>query len=166
MNDKGRSEEELRAMAAVCEQRKEDSFQRSDTDGFVSQWASGLTAELYRTQADIRASGDMAEFTGLYEGNRRVKARIVSYHNKYTHRQDIKWVVADDDPVCKKRKWIPVGKNSRIQRELGLHEEKELAAAWAKMDGRGTGLSGTAWVATYRTGDKWGLDSIRLEDVS
>ena len=40
------------------------SRDESDTDGFLTQWASGLTRDLENTKADIKANGDKAKFTG------------------------------------------------------------------------------------------------------
>lgn len=140
----------MAAQAAAATQRKEDSFQRSDTDGCLSQWASGLSAELHEAQAEIARNDGMAEFTALFQGDRRVDAKLVSVYNRYTFHHESKWVVADSDPVAALRKWIPRGEKSRVQKQLGLHEAPEMAAAWAKFEGRGTGLSGQCWVQVYR----------------
>lgn len=52
----------LRAEAARHEADAAESFERCDTDGFVSQWASGLNAQLAREQADIEEAGGVATF--------------------------------------------------------------------------------------------------------
>lgn len=52
----------LRAEAAQHEADRAASFERCDTDGFVSQWASGMSAQLARAQAEIVENGGMAEF--------------------------------------------------------------------------------------------------------
>lgn len=49
--------EALREEAAANEQDAADSFDRCDTDGFVSQWASQQMAGLHRAQADIAEHG-------------------------------------------------------------------------------------------------------------
>lgn len=153
----GKTAEELKAMAGAERQEAEDSFQRCDTDGFLSQWANGLTAELYSRQAEIVKNNGKADFIGLYEGERRVKAREISVKNKFAPwTTDYVWLVDDSDPVATKRKFIPTGEKSRVQKSLGLSERKESDTAKAEITGRGTGLSGSAWVITVRTGDKWG----------
>lgn len=43
----------LRQMAADQTRKADESWERSDTDGFLSQWACNLTAQLYRVQADL-----------------------------------------------------------------------------------------------------------------
>jgi hypothetical protein len=45
----------------------QESWERSDTDGFMSQWASGLTAARERLQADIIEDGGRAMFPALFD---------------------------------------------------------------------------------------------------
>lgn len=72
------SADQLRKEAAEAEQRAFDSFERSDTDGFLSQWASGITAQLKRAQAEIEENGGVADFPALLdlEGN-EVPTRVI-----------------------------------------------------------------------------------------
>jgi len=145
---------EYRAEAAASLQEREDSFQRCDTDGFLTQWSCGLNADLARTRANIVEAGNTAIFLGLYDGEHRVRAREV-----FTQYGTYCWLLDDEEAARYGRKFLPMGENSRVQKKLGLREANESAPAWAKLDGHGTGLSGNAWVATFRTGDKWGSDA-------
>lgn len=152
--------EDYRKEARAAQQRRDDSWERSDTDGFVTQWACGLSASLANTRATILENDGKAEFTGLYEGTRRVVARTI--RTQYGSC----WLLHESEAeLISKRgsKFVPVGGNSRVQKKLGLRECLELAPAWAALDGEGTGLSGRAWVSTYRSGDKWGADAALLE---
>jgi hypothetical protein len=54
--------DEWRKMAAESRQRSADSFERSDTDGYVSQWASDLTGRLYSLAAEVAEQGNTWEF--------------------------------------------------------------------------------------------------------
>ncbi len=138
--------EELRAKAAECAERSEESFQRCDTDGFLSQWANDLTARLYRTQADLVDNGGVDEFLGLCKiaTGERVRAKIIR------GRFGPCWaIVGEDDKFT--GEFFPTGPRSRKQKAAGLCEKPEMAPAGAKIDGQGTGLSGSAWVAIYRT---------------
>jgi hypothetical protein len=151
-----KSAEDYRTEAKQALQRRQDSWERSDTDGFLTQWASGLSAQLASKKAEIVENGNKAEFAGLYEGTRRVMARIIQTQYGSC------WLLHDSEAdLMAKRgsRFVPTGDNSRIQKRLGLSQRFEMAPAWAKMDGRGTGLSGQAWVAVFRTGDKWGKDA-------
>lgn len=146
--------EEYEAESRQALQAREESFERSDTDGFLSQWAHGLTSALAQTKAAIVRAGGRSEFWGLYtQDGRRVAARVVE--SQY----GCSWLLREDEAEKVGRKFIPCGETSRIQKKLGLCEKREMAPAWAKYEGRGFGLSGSCWVATFRTGDKWGQDA-------
>lgn len=58
--------DELRAEAAAHEAEAHASFERCDTDGFLSQWASGLSASKARLQATIVENGGVADFLALF----------------------------------------------------------------------------------------------------
>jgi hypothetical protein len=150
-----RTAEELRADAARAEQSAIDSFERSDTDGFLSQWASGISARLYRAQADLLDKGGVSDFLGLFtEDGERVKARLVN--GQY----GLVWAVLDEQDNV--GVWVgypdqmeatdPPSKRTKMGK-LGLHMEWESAPAKAKIAANGTGLSGaaTAHVSVYRT---------------
>jgi hypothetical protein len=152
----------LRQMAADSEQRSRESWERSDTDGFLSQWANDISARMYRLQAEIADAGGKSTFTGLYYGDRRVKAKKIETRFGWC------WLLDGAEAAIFGRKFIPIAPYegvSRVQKNLGLHEALELAPAKAKIGGSGTGLSGcaNAFVEVVRTGDPWGLDSILQE---
>lgn len=74
--------DEWRAMARDRRRSEQESFDRSDTDGFLSQWASALTARLYDLCADVATQGGVWAFDALadtagnvIEGARYVKTR-------------------------------------------------------------------------------------------
>jgi hypothetical protein len=145
--------EQLRQEAKTLRSQAEESFQRCDTDGFLSQWALGLAAREREDQAIIAENGGMSEFVGLYEGDRRVAARLIDTAYGTC------WLLHDVEEAHFGRRFIPFNESSRIQKKLGLKERSEMAPARAKIVGTGRGLSGNAWVATVRIGDKWGLDA-------
>lgn len=181
MDNKDKAQE-LRQEAQAARDRAEESFRRSDTDGFVSQWASGLTAQLKERQAEIAENGGSI-FVGLYEGQRRVNAKII--HGKYGR----VWMLSDSEAERFGRRFVPLGQRiedtdddhvfirrelvegsgitaqlltkprlGKVQKELGLCQRHELAPAAAKIAGSGTGLSGNAWVEVFRIdeyGTKW-----------
>lgn len=161
--------EALRASAAKHEQDAADSFDRCDTDGFVSQWASGLNAQKDRIQASIVEAGGTAEFVGLFdrETGERVRARLVSVAG-YSYGTVRKWCVldADDQAVA----WVAAfkeGKNSKLFK-LGFEERMETATAVADIGGgSGRGLSGAASCYAYarRTDGGFGADAVVWKEV-
>ncbi len=69
---------EYRKMARGEEREREASWQRSDTDGFLSQWASGLTAQIYEACAEIADNQGKWKFKVLCDlTGAKVKARPI-----------------------------------------------------------------------------------------
>jgi hypothetical protein len=59
--------DEFRAMARASRKSSEDSFERSDTDGFLSQWASDTMARAYDLAATLAESNGRYDFEGLVD---------------------------------------------------------------------------------------------------
>lgn len=151
---------DYREMAKQSLKARADSFDRCDTDGFVSQYCDGLNAELNNRQADILERGGQWEFQGLYDGSRRLKAKLINTKFGYA------WLLHEDEEKLYGRKFIPCGQNSRVQKKLGLCELKETDEAWAKLDGgNATGFSGLSQlrVKVYRKNNNWGATAKLLK---
>jgi hypothetical protein len=73
------SGDEYRAMARQRSERAEESFERCDTDGFLSQWALNSHAEIYRKLAQLADNGGMADVLFLcdLETERILDAKVV-----------------------------------------------------------------------------------------
>jgi hypothetical protein len=139
---------DLRQKAAECERKREESFQRCDTDGFLTQWAHGLSAQKYRAQAEIEEAGGVSTFRGLYRRSdgKRVAAKLIA--GKFGPC----WAFCDSEGSFTGR-FIGDSKGtprSRLYKE-GFEVREETAPAKAIITGEGRGLSGTAWVAVIRT---------------
>lgn len=129
--------EELREMADKARQRGQESRERSDTDGFLSQWGSDRMAMAYDLAAKTAEDGWTAEFTGLYhrETDKRVKAKIVRVENTYSYQVESKWVVLDD---CNNAiHWLPAYKKTKSAKlwKLGFEERPETAKCTVEMIG-------------------------------
>jgi hypothetical protein len=61
-----RTPESLRELARRKENDAHESFQRCDTDGALSQWASEINARRLYTEADILENNGLAEFPALF----------------------------------------------------------------------------------------------------
>jgi hypothetical protein len=104
---------EHRAASEASHRRSAESFERSDTDGFLSQFCSDLTGRLERRLAEICENEGRDKFKGLYEGERRVAARKMTFANKFAGYGTVtKWLLHDDEAERYGRKWIP-GRGSR-----------------------------------------------------
>jgi hypothetical protein len=149
--------EELEASARCNIQSAADSFDRCDTDGFLSQWADGITADLKRHQADLLRDGGYAQFPVLCDADGNVVAdRIYTFTNQFADWTTVeRWKLPAELEAKHSRRWVPVagysGK-SRVQKQIGLHEESRWFPAYAKITGSGTGLSGcaSAYVGVFR----------------
>ena len=138
--------EELRASAAKHDQAAYDSFERCDTDGFLTQWASGLTAQLERRQADLLENGGLSWFGVLLDANTGewVPSKLID--GKFGRC----WALLGDDGKFTGQFVSAHPKRFSTMFNKGFVEAQGQYPAKAVMEGRGHGLSGTAWVATVK----------------
>lgn len=155
---------EYRAEAAAHETARFESIERCDTDGFVSQWAHGKSAELARAKADLVDAGGVAEFPGLYRRSdgARMRAKLISYKCSYTYSTKWAWSFRNADGTVNRE--MPLLPDTRSTRgklwKMGYEVKKETAPAYAYMDGEGTGLSGSCWVAVSRSDGGYPTDAV------
>ena len=143
------------AAAHQADQEAQDSFDRCDTDGFLSQWASGMTGRLHRAKAEIAEQGGKAEFPALFDlaGN-LVAAKLVE--TRYGMSLGI---LPDDSPDGSFVSWFSPSrarsdKTARANNaRKGYYVGSVMAPANARTAGSGTGMSGclSVYVQTYRT---------------
>jgi hypothetical protein len=136
--------DQLRAQANERDRAAEESFQRCDTDGFLSQWAAGLTAQELRMKAQVADAGGMWTFA---------RTMLVTLDGEATDAREVKtrfgyrWRLDSTD------QWLPV--NPARESTLAKHgyrevEVTEVAEAKVTLAGNGRGLSGNVWVRVYR----------------
>ena len=151
----GKTASNLRAEADQHRAEKLRSQRDSDTDGFLSQWASGLSAQLKEHQADILDNGGVWEFPALFDldGN-RVRAKLTTRTPYIGYGKETVWkfYAANDRPAFRYPIKAFPARASTMEKK-GFREGKETVEAEAFMDGSGHGLSGSAWVSTRRIGD-------------
>lgn len=120
---------ELKKLASECESKAQESFERCDTDGYLSQWAHQVNAGKYRAEADLLKAENMAEFRFLQEGDRVLNARTIQT------RYGESWILDDPADIQKFGKFVPSGPKSRKQKQLGLHESWVLLPAKVILSG-------------------------------
>jgi hypothetical protein len=144
--DAGKTPEELRAEADRHLQAREDSWNRSDTDGFLSQWASGLAAQRASRAAAIAENDGLAEFPALFRlDGTWVPARVID------GRYGRSWMILDEDGKATGEFLTYRPKRRTTNARKGYTEGTVLRPAVAAYGGRGRGLSGSAWVETRPT---------------
>lgn len=135
--------QELLEKAAECEAKAAASFERCDTDGFVSQHCHQLTARECRAKAKLAENGGKATFLGLFvrETGERVAAKLIN------GRFGLCWAFCDEEGTFTGRflSHSKGTKRSKMFRE-GFEVREEEAPAKVVMRGEGTGLSGLATV--------------------
>lgn len=160
--DAAKSPEQLRAEASERIRLAEESWERSDTDGFLSQWALSITARKLQLQAEINEAGGKAEFWGLYtKDGRRVKAKEIKVAAYHRNGAVDKWCIftAGGGRIYAPLNYGKGSKRSKVA-QLGLVERREMAPAEAFIDGHGRGLSGSAWASYKRTDGGFPADAV------
>lgn len=141
---------ELREEARKHDQDAADSFERCDTDGFLSQWASGINAQLKRRQATIAEHGGLWTFERVVleklDGTPVGDARIVQtrYGRRWRSDQEDVWL-----PVR------PARESTLAKRGFRERSEVEVAPAeaihWSPPGARGISGASSVSVVIIRT---------------
>ena len=147
--------------AQECNKARKDSIQRCDEDGFVTQLVNQNLVFEHQLEADLAGKNNKAQFVGLYEGQRRVKAKIIDT------RFGKCWILdLDETSLIAKAgsKFISVGAKSRKQKQLGLSELNEVDNAEVGSQSTNPevkGLAGLYFIQRcfIRTGCEWGTEA-------
>jgi hypothetical protein len=160
---------DLRAEAAAAHQRSADSFDRCDTDGFLSQWALDLTGRKLSAEADLLDAGGLVEVPALFDLDGNVASTHL-HHGQYGY----SWVLDDAHANAAGRRFInrPTALKSARRRATlrgkGFTEGTVSVRGYVTITGSGTGLSGcaSARVATLPVVDdlKAGLFTVVATD--
>ena len=145
--------DELRQSAADEEAKKTKSIETSDTDGFVSQWAHGISGDRDRLQAEILENGGTAEFLALFDRDGQyvpAEIRRSQYRGRYGSKGYYWALLSATGRIT--GTFITVGATKKLE-TFGLTERKASFPAEAFIDGEGYGLSGRAWAAARKTVD-------------
>lgn len=140
-----------RKAAAIAEQSAQESFERSDTDGFLSQWASGLTAQKHRLDADILEDGGTISTRALFDlNNTLVPAKLINT------RYGLTWALlesADPDSgfvgFVNRSSARSAARRDATMAKRGYREGFVRVPARADIGGSGKGLSGAASAYVY-----------------
>jgi hypothetical protein len=143
------SETDHRAEAAACAAEEARSFRDSDTDGFVSQWASNRMASYHRMSADLAANGNIAEHAALFdlEGNVASTHRAEGQWGTY-------WVMNDAFVEAGGKRFLTLSKASKAARRNAANRAKGVTVgriaveSRTDMVGSGRGLGAALTVRT------------------
>lgn len=136
----------LRQQAADSRKRAAESWERSDTDGFVSQWASNITADELIMKAELIEAGGSYERDLLFDlqGNLVLAVEIETRYG---------WAWMIKDPDNPKGPALGFFNESRAQKretkikndaKKGYYVGRGRVKGYVKIFASGTGLSGAA----------------------
>lgn len=156
------SADEHRAEAARAAADEHESFERSDTDGFVSQWASNRMASFHRMSADLAERDGKAEHQALFnlDGTIASTHRAEGQYGSY-------WVLNDDAAERVGKRFITTSKANKGQRRYDANRAKGftigtvLVDSYTDMVGNGRGLGAAL---TVRTVVKPSVEALRKGD--
>lgn len=135
--------QQLRDEAKAARKRAYESFIECDTDGFLSQWASNITADELEMQADLLEKDNLHEFTALFDS---VTGDLIPDAREVETRFGWAWVHKVDG----RSQWFNPSKakdpevRRRNNAKKGYYLGRVLAKARVKIIASGTGLSGAA----------------------
>lgn len=137
---------DLRRQAAESRKRSAESWERSDTDGFVSQWASNITADELIMKAELIEAGGSYERDLLFDldGNLILAKEIQSQYGWA-------WMILDpDNPTGPALGFFNESKARKPETKIkndarkGYYVGRGRVKGYVKIFASGTGLSGAA----------------------
>lgn len=148
---KGLTADEWRAKASANEQAKADSWERSDTDGFMSQWASGLMAEEYRLCALLAEAGGLTTTTALFDAETGELASTHLHDGQY----GLSWVLNDAAAAKVGKRFVSLSQAATPQKRHAAMVKK----------GFTTGLVRVAGYVAMKGGNVTSVRPVTLADV-
>lgn len=148
-----------REAAAAADRAAAESFERCDTDGFLSQWAHGITARLERAKAEIAEQGGTAEFIFPFTLDGEL-ASTYQVKGQYGY----SWLLNDAAAAKLGRRFLSDSSAVSGQRRYANNQKKGIVfgkirvKAYAHTCGGGSGLAGAASVGVAISPDRDALD--------
>jgi hypothetical protein len=137
--------------------QEQESWERSDTDGFLSQWASNLTAREHQAWADLLDNGGKTRLRVLMNLDGTVASTHI-HHGQW----GASWVLNDAAAARYGKRFFKESEAASAKRRRATHASKGftlgtvLVDGYVAIQGSGTGMSGAAscYVATLADLDK------------
>lgn len=159
--------EALRNEAADSDRAAAESFDRCDTDGFLSQWAHGLDAQRKRAEAELLENGGTVEVHVLTD----LEGHVVSTDQGFSRYGE--WWRLDDSAarVYGKAFYSPSkaqtpGRARATDRAKGFTFALVRVAGLVKMAGSGRGLAGATSVRVVTVADWQALKDRKFEIIA
>lgn len=161
--------EAARQEARDADQRSFDSFERSDTDGALSQWASSMSANESYLAAEIAENGGMWEFPALFT----LEGELVPAKRFYNDYDNPVWGILETESP--ESRYVAYVNESTAQNEVtftknmakkGYYVGTVLAPAYATLAGSGKGLGSlhTVHAVVRRSGPLFDANAIIVDN--
>ena len=141
---KGKTAEQWRAEAAEMFAKREESWDRSDTDGFVSQWALGSLSQSYSLCAELAEADGLTEVCALFD----LDGELVPSVHGWGDYGEYFAVLDNEERGCRRFFSPSKAKNPAIERKnnaaKGFYIGTVKTAGKVELLGKGTGLAGCA----------------------
>lgn len=144
-NARNLTAQEHREAANASRKRQAESFERSDTDGFLSQWASDLTAREHEAWASLLEDDGMIVTQALFD----LDGNVASTHSAYGQYGRY-WVLNDSAAERYGKRFFSPSNAQNPEREWKNNRAKGFTLGLISVEGyvdiaaNGTGLSGAA----------------------
>lgn len=122
------AEKAAKKVAEAAYAAERESFQRCDTDGFVSQWCHTLTGQQNDLAASVKRTGGAAIFSGLVEiaTGALVATKTYEFFNKFA---GFGFVMKYRAVTSEGVKWVPVGQKPVTYAKKGFRPVYVVASA-------------------------------------
>ena len=140
----GKTAAEWRAESAAMFAKREESYERSDTDGFLSQWALGSLSQDYTLRAQLAEANGLTEVCALFD----LDGQLVPSIHGWGEYGEYFAVLDNDERGCRRFFNPSKARNEETARKnnaaKGFYIGTVKTQGKVKMLGGGTGLSGCA----------------------
>lgn len=140
----GKTAAEWRAESAAMFAKREESWERSDTDGFLSQWALGSLSQDYTLRAQLAEQNGLTEVCALFD----LDGELVPSIHGWGEYGEYFAVLDNDERGCRRFFNPSKARNPETARKnnaaKGFYIGTVKTQGKVKMLGGGTGLSGCA----------------------
>jgi hypothetical protein len=118
------------AQAQACVTRSAESFERCDTDGFLSQWAADSTAREYRAKAEWAREHGYVTTRALFDTD----GQVLSTH-EHEGRWGECWVLRDDAAERFGKRFVTLSKATGYAKQAKANRKKGFVEVLVKVAG-------------------------------
>jgi hypothetical protein len=127
----GLTAEQWRAKAVGSRQSAAESWERSDTDGFMSQWASGVMAQEYEAKATLAEDGGLTTTRALFFAG---TGEVASTHFAYGQWGGY-WVLNDEATEAFGKRFLSESKASTGEKQRAFLVKKGFTVGRVRVKG-------------------------------